>query len=87
MSNVAHNIEYAVLTIINDGDGSLCGLTYKQRCELSEYGLAAYCTAVARVSPKLSRRQQRVAAEEIQTYYRDHVEEVKQYEAQKGTRP
>ena len=68
MSNVEHAINYAVLTVINDGDGSLCGLNYKQRCELSEYGLAEYCTAVARVSPKLSRRQQRLAAEEIETY-------------------
>lgn len=75
-----HKIEDAVLTIINDGDGSMCGLNYKRRCELAEYGLMDYCHAVKQFDPTLSRTQNRIAGERIQEYYRNHVAEMHRIE-------
>lgn len=75
-----HKIEHAVLAIINDGDGSLCGLNYKQRCELAEFGLFDYCVAVKRFDPSLKRTQIRKAGELIQVYYRNHVAEIERIE-------
>lgn len=78
-----HKIEHAVLAIINDGDGSLCGLNYKRRCELAEFGLFDYCVAAKRFDPSLKPTQVRKAGELIQVYYRNHVAEMKRVEEEK----
>ena len=75
-----HKIEHAVLAIINDGDGSLCGLNYSRRCKVADYGLVEYCAAVKRFDPSLKRTQIRKAGELIQAYYQNHVAEMKRTE-------
>lgn len=78
MFTTDHKIDHAILAIINDGNGSLCGLNYARRCELSEYGLVDYCQAVKQFDPTLTRKQNRKAGELIQEYYRNHVSEMNQ---------
>lgn len=74
-----------MLTIINDGDGSECGMTYKQRCDAAEHGLMLYIDACIKYdrkrknvygSPAARAIQIRGAAERIQAYYREHVREL-----------
>jgi len=75
-----HKIEHAVLAVINDDDGSLCGLNYKRRCELAEFGLFSYCGAVKRLDPSLKPKQVRKAGELIQAYYQNHAAEIQRIE-------
>lgn len=74
-----------VLTIVNDGDGSQCGMTYDQRCRAANTGLFEYraaCRAYSRYrhshygAPHASREQIIAAADLIQAYYREHVAEM-----------
>lgn len=78
-------VDRLVLAVINDGDGSMCGMTYAERCARAVYGLADFYAAVDemdRVSverfdtPPTPRDQRRVAARLVQDYYRRHVAEL-----------
>jgi hypothetical protein len=70
-----HKVEDVVLTVINDGDGTQCGMSYKQRCQVAQYGLLDYQVACTRYNPTLSRKEAREAACLIQTYYQEHMKE------------
>ena len=80
-------INEIVLVVVNDGNGKQCGMTYQQRCDAAENGLADYVNACLRFdrqrvadggAPAVKRAiQVRGAAEIIQAYYRQHVAEVK----------
>ena len=71
-----HAINDAVLTIINDGNGSQCGLTYDQRCKLAAYGLLEYVNAAKHYNPRLKRGEARIVGELVQAYYQEHVKEL-----------
>lgn len=75
MYSTNHNVENAVLTVINDGDGSQCGMDYKERCRVAEFGLADFYTACKRYNPELSKKEAREGAELLQSYYQEHVKE------------
>lgn len=73
-----------VLSVINDGDGSMCGMTYKQRCDAAEFGLAQFRAAakayadfsVTHFAQRPASRQQILdAATCLQEYYRRHMAE------------
>ena len=77
-------INDTVLTIINDGNGSQCGMTYKQRCEASDTGIMAYRLAcktyseqrVASGARALTKTEIIEAANYLQAYYRQHMKEM-----------
>lgn len=82
------HVNDVILSIFNDGDGSLCGMSYKDRSNLSmtEYGLVHYRNAVRTCSkhlkkhfgnPMLTLVQQVEAADLIQKYYQTHMKEMK----------
>lgn len=73
-----------ILAVINDGDGTMCGLNYRQRCAAAEFGLAKFrvaAKAYADYSVKVfeqspaTRRQVLDAASCLQEYYRRHMAE------------
>ena len=78
-------INDAVLTIINDGDGSQCeGFNYARRKAAAEFGLFEYRAAVRAYSRyrhmhygsrHLTRPEVIEAASYLQEYYREHVKE------------
>ena len=77
-------INDAMLTIINDGAGDQCGMTYKQRCESAENGIFEFRAAVRAYSRyryrvygsrHLTHDEVLEAATRIQQYYRDHMAE------------
>jgi hypothetical protein len=70
-----------VLSIINDGDGSMCGMTYKQRCAAADTGIGEFRAAARDYSeyrtkhfeqPKATRQEILDAATCLQEYYRRH---------------
>lgn len=64
-----------MLTIINDGDGSQCGMNYAQRCAAADTGIFYYRAACREYNRHASREQIIEAATRIQAYYREHVKE------------
>lgn len=77
-------INDAMLSIINDGNGGMCGMTYKQRCDAAETGIGLFRRAVKVYSDyareqfglrKLTRAEIIETATELQAYYRRHVKE------------
>lgn len=83
-----HVVDDIVTTVINDGDGSLCGMSYQQRCDSAEYGIGKFRMACQKYgqagrsdlgeSPAL-RLEVIEAASVVQEYYREHVAERKIY--------
>jgi len=82
----SHNatINDLVLTIVNDGDGDQCGMTYAQRCAAAENGLFELRAAVRHYNryrhsqyraPLASREEVIEAADILQRYYREHMAE------------
>lgn len=75
-----------VLTIINDGNGSQCGMDYRARCNAAATGILRYRAAVAEYGRRAygrsmpTRSQIIEAADVLQHYYRAHVEEMKHEE-------
>ena len=69
-------INDTVLTIINDGNGDQCGMSYKQRCAAAEYGIMAFRSACRTYRPELKRTEVIEAATIIQEYYREHMREI-----------
>ena len=76
-----------VLTVINDGDGSECGMTYADRCKAAEFGIFYYRAACKRYSKRrakvyeareATRAEIIEAASIIQEYYRQHIKEQSQ---------
>jgi hypothetical protein len=73
-----------VLTIINDGDGSQCGRSYQQRCNAAENGIFEFryaCREYGRQrsrsgSSRPTREQVLIAADILQSYYRERVKEI-----------
>ena len=65
-----------VLTVINDGDGSQCGMDYNERCLAAAFGIAQYRTACRNYAPTASHKQIIEAATLIQEYYREQSKEV-----------
>lgn len=74
-----------VLTIINDGNGSECGMTYSERVAAAETGIGDYRIACAKYNqrrlevyemPKATRQQVLEAATLVQEYYRRHAKEL-----------
>lgn len=76
-------INSTVLSIINDGDGSQCGMTYKQRCEAAEHGIFKFRAACVKYSAWRTRHDERALTPEeiiqaailLQLYYRQHIKE------------
>lgn len=73
-----------ILTIINDGNGSECGMTYEQRKAAADTGIAAFRAACKTYSdrratryesPRANRAQILEAATYLQNYYREHAKE------------
>lgn len=72
-----------MLTIINDGNGSQCGVSYKERCESAENGIfkfryacRTYGRARSRSGARYPTRDEIItAANLLQEYYREHVSE------------
>lgn len=84
MFSTNHAINDTVLTIINDGDGTQCGMTYEQRKSAAENGILEFraaCRAYSRYrnshygSRHLNRAEVIDAAIILQNYYREHVAE------------
>jgi len=80
-----HTVEDLVLTIINDGDGSQCGMTYAERVAAADTGLYAYRAACrqygryrhSQYGSSIPTRQEWLdAANIIQEYYRQHAKEL-----------
>lgn len=74
-----------VLTLINDDNGSECGMTYQQRVAAAETGIGDYRIACAKYNerrasvyemPKATRHQVIHAATLVQEYYRRHAKEL-----------
>lgn len=73
-----------VLTIINDGDGSQCGMSYKQRCQSAAFGILNFrfaCRQYSRIryangGSLATREQWLTAADVLQSYYREHIKEI-----------
>ena len=80
-----HTVEDLVLTIINDGDGSQCGMTYAQRCAAADNGIAEFRQACRRYgtyrvrhyeAPMFPKHSELIeAADILQAYYREHAKE------------
>ena len=77
-----------VLAVINDGNGSQCGMTYEQRCVAAEHGLADYRVACAKYGKDgrvalderpATRAEVIEAASLVQKYYRNHMAEAAQH--------
>ena len=72
-----------VLTIINDGNGSQCGMDYARRCVAADTGIREFraaCVEYGAVRTKSgssapSRTDILEAATILQSYYREHVKE------------
>lgn len=72
-----------VLIVINDGNGSQCGMTYPQRVAAAESGIEQYRAACKKANewrirhdcPSASQKDIIDAASEVQDYYRNHVAE------------
>ena len=78
-------INDTLLSIINDGNGDQCGMTYQQRCDAADTGIFAFraaCRAYSRHrhsvygSRHLTRHEVLEAATYLQNYYREHVKEM-----------
>lgn len=78
-------IENIVLTIINDGDGSQCGMSYDARLARAHVGIYRFRDACRQCSRYLHEnfdlrqanpREIRYAAIIVQDYYRNHAEEI-----------
>lgn len=69
-----------VLIVINDGNGSQCGMTYDQRCNAVDIDNAAFYDACKKANqwriknecPSATNVDIRAAVEEIRAYYRQH---------------
>jgi hypothetical protein len=78
-------INDAILSIINDGDGSQCGVSYKQRLGALESALNVFVKAgygfstwnVEHDSQPLSRKDILEAAHVLLDYYYEHMKEMK----------
>jgi hypothetical protein len=76
-----------MLTIINDGNGSQCGFTYKQRCELARmfaHGLLKFREMARNYnryavknygSPRATREECTEAGNRLFHYYEEHIKE------------
>jgi hypothetical protein len=81
-----------ILSVINDENGALCGLTHKERCQHAEYGLFYFRAACARYSEyrkrhgerELTRQELIEAAAQIQNYYRNHMLETQRLMKMEG---
>ena len=74
-----HKINDTVLTIINDGNGSQCGMDYGQRCTAAkqqEYGVFLYMRACRNYKISLSKDEVEAAARILQSYYIKHLTEM-----------
>lgn len=86
------------LTVINDNDGSICGMTYARRCEVvgynPSYALIEYLTACRKAADWIARhsddaprrrpmREVLAAAREVREYYLNHVAAISR--AEEGT--
>ena len=71
-----HVINDVVLTVINDGDGTQCGMTYAQRCAAATGPLDPYVNAAGTygdtLSPPAGLFECLDAAYIIRDYYVDH---------------
>jgi hypothetical protein len=81
-----HVINDIVLTIINDGDGSQCGFSYKDRCENPDpYTMLRAVQTYLSLSPDYQGqnmprlKQQSEAAQILLDYYTDHVAEIQRF--------
>jgi hypothetical protein len=72
-----------VLIVINDGNGSQCGMTYDQRCAAAATGIDQFRYAcqkanqwrIAHDCPSATRADVFAAASEVYAYYRNHMAE------------
>ena len=74
-----HKINDIVLTVINDGNGSQCGMDYGQRCTAaskSEYGVYQYEKACKQYMPTATPGELESAARLLQAYYLEHMAEM-----------
>ena len=85
-----------LLTIINDGDGKLCGRSYRQRLAAAAHGNMLFefrymCREYGRVRARAgasrpTREQTLLAASLLQAYYEESVEELTPEERAKYAR-
>jgi len=65
-----HKVNDIVLTVINDGNGSQCGMTYSERCELNYLALLNACRYYA---PTAKNADINEAGKLIRDYYIQHT--------------
>jgi hypothetical protein len=80
-----HSVNDIVLSVINDGNGSMCGMSYEQRCAAADTGILEFRAAAKQYSdyrhkhfeqPRANRQEIIDAATCLQEYYRKHVQEM-----------
>jgi hypothetical protein len=71
----AHKINDIVLTVINDGDGSLCGYNYDQRLQAARTNTIGIFKSAAQTYMNTSAENIDLAAEELMEYYKEHLKE------------
>jgi hypothetical protein len=85
-----HAVNDIVLAVINDGNGSMCGLTYQHRCDIvrrqaGPVAMMQFRNACRRYSqysrlrfetPCVPHEKVNAAAQLVLEYYRQHVKEI-----------
>jgi hypothetical protein len=80
----AHHIEHIKLAVINDGNGDICGHSYKSRLTTArmEYGLSQcklwtdmVFNAARKWEPEMSMADRLRCAAELAEYYAEHIKE------------
>lgn len=66
-------VEDIILTVINDGNGSECGMTYQERLNADIFQFRNACR---KYSPKATHNQRFQAAQLLFEYYENHKKEI-----------
>lgn len=77
-------IDDIVLTVINDGDGELCGMDYNKRCQMAFlFDATEFIVACKQYNSQkenqVSDHHCRTAAFIVRDYYRNHLKENERY--------
>jgi hypothetical protein len=83
MDTRLHAIHETVLVVVNDGDGSQCGYSYKDRLRAAEHKDLAAFRSMARNALVRERLEFEVtqAAVLLEAYYKEHLAEVERGES------
>ena len=71
-----HKVNDIVLTVINDGNGSQCGMTHAERYDITIGEWVIFARACRHYAPTASAKDIADAASLVLNFYRDHKKEV-----------